>query len=67
MRWGIKDLDLDESEVGLKGSATRVRKLHPPPPKREGELITAPPQTLVDGLIHKLEALSILDEEDGNE
>jgi len=67
VRWGIKDLGLDESEVGLTGSATQVRKLHPPPPKREGALIEGSPQTLVDGLIRKLEALSILDEDDGNE
>jgi len=58
---------LKEEEVGIKGSATQVRKLHPPPPKKEGSIITGSPQTLVDHLIQKLEALSIIDEEDGNE
>jgi len=66
-KWDIKDLDLDVSEVGLKGSATQVWKLYPPPPKREGEVVTGSQQTLVDSLMRKLESLSILDEEDGNE
>jgi electron transfer flavoprotein beta subunit len=67
IRWSIEELGLKEEEVGIKGSATQVRKLHPPPPKKEGSIITGSPQTLVDHLIQKLEALSIIDEEDGNE
>ena len=66
-RWGIGDLDLKDEEVGIKGSATWVQKLHTPPSKREGELITGSAQTLVDQLIRKLETLSIINEEDGNE
>lgn len=67
VRWGIKDLDLKEEEVGFKGSATQIRRLFPPPPKRKGEIVNGSPQTLVDEFIRKLEALSILDEEEGNE
>ncbi len=66
-QWGLEDLNLKEEEVGFKGSATQVWKLQPPPPRREGDLVTGSPQTLVDHLIRKLEALSILDEEDGHE
>ena len=65
-KWGLGELELREEEVGFKGSATQVWKLHPPPPRREGDLVTGSPQTLVDHLIRKLEALSILDEEDGH-
>ena len=64
VRWGVDDLGLKKEEVGLEGSATRVWKLRPPPPKRKGELVSGSPQTLLDNLIRKLEALSILDEED---
>jgi electron transfer flavoprotein beta subunit len=67
IQWGIKDLDLKEDEVGLKGSATRVSKLRAPPPKREGELVSGSSQTLLESLIHKLETLGILDEESENE
>jgi len=66
IQWGIEDLNLKKEDVGLEGSATRVRKLHPPSPKREGELVTGSPQVLVDHLLRKLEEMSILDEEDGN-
>ena len=64
VRWGIKDLDLSENEVGLKGSATRVWKLRPPPPGERGQVVSGTPQHLVDALISKLEELSILDEVD---
>jgi electron transfer flavoprotein beta subunit len=64
-RWGLKELQLSEEEVGFKGSATKVQRLHPPAPDREGELLSGTPQLLVDRLTHKLEALRILDEQDG--
>ncbi|MDY6973403.1 MAG: electron transfer flavoprotein subunit beta/FixA family protein [Thermodesulfobacteriota bacterium] len=62
--WGADDLKLNKEEVGFEGSVSRVWKLRPPPPKRKGELVTGSPQTLLDSLIRKLEALSVLDEED---
>lgn len=61
--WGIEDLGLNEEEVGLSGSATRVLNLLPPPVKREGEMVSGSPQSQVDVLIRKLETLSIIDEE----
>lgn len=64
-QWGPEDLELKEEEVGLRGSATQVWKLSMPPPRREGDLISGSPQTLVNHFIRKLEDLSILDEEDG--
>ncbi|MCP4664957.1 MAG: electron transfer flavoprotein subunit beta/FixA family protein [Deltaproteobacteria bacterium] len=65
--WGMEDLGLKEEEVGLSGSATRVLRLHPPPPKREGEMISGSSQSQVEALIRKLETLSIIDEENGKE
>ena len=67
IQWGLEDLGLKEEEVGFKGSATQVWKLHAPPAKRGGEMVSGSPQVLADHLIRKLEALSILDEEEGNE
>jgi len=65
IQWGPEELELKEEEVGLKGSATQVWRLSASPPRREGDIISGSPQTLVDHLIRKLEDLSILDEEDG--
>jgi electron transfer flavoprotein beta subunit len=62
----IKDLGLSEDEVGIKGSVTRVRKLSSPLQRRAGDMLEGPPDELLNGLMKKLEALSILDEEDGN-
>jgi electron transfer flavoprotein beta subunit len=67
IRWGIEDLDLKKEEVGIEGSATQVVKLGSPLPDREGEVVSGPPQSLVDNLIHKLEALGVLGEQNGKE
>lgn len=67
IRWGIDDLNLKPEEVGFKGSATQVWGIRKPPPKRKGEVLGGPPQTLVEQIIRKLEVLGILDEESGNE
>jgi electron transfer flavoprotein beta subunit len=67
LRWSIEELGLSPDEVGLAGSATRVRRLFKPPPKRKGEMMTASAHELVEQLMEKLEALSILDEEPASE
>jgi len=67
LKWDRIDLDLSPQEVGLQGSATRVRRLHPPMPKRKGECVAGSPEILVDRFIRELESLSILDEEHGGE
>ena len=64
VRWGAKELALDEDEVGLRGSATRVWALRPPQPRQHGEIATGSPRELARRLIEKLEALSIVDEDD---
>ena len=65
--WGKEALGFSDEEAGFKGSATQVLRLRPPPPKKRGEVVSGPAQKLCDSLIRKLEALSVLDEEDGNE
>lgn len=67
VRWGLDDLGLPPGEVGLEGSATRVRRLYPPRPRRRGECVSGSPETLVDRFIRELESLSILGEEHGGE
>jgi len=66
IRWTSSDLNLQRDEVGLRGSATHVRKLRSPATRTGGKIVTGSPQTIVDTLIQKLESMSILDEEDGN-
>ena len=67
IRWGMGDLGLRRDEVGFEGSATQVWRLRPPPPRRKGEMVSGSPQILLEHLISKLEALSLLDEEDESE
>jgi len=64
VRWGMEELGLKEEEVGLAGSATEIWRLKPAPAKKGGDRLSGPPDMLAQHLIHKLEALSILDEED---
>jgi len=64
IRWGMNDLELNPEEVGLKGSATWVARLHTPPPKRKGEILSGSPQILAGHLVKKLEAMGIIDEEE---
>ncbi len=65
-RWGLKDLGLKEAEVGLAGSATQVWRLRPVPPRRKGDVVKGTAEELVARLIHKLESMSLLNEEDGS-
>jgi electron transfer flavoprotein alpha/beta subunit len=66
-RWGLDDLGLEACEVGFEGSATKVLRLYRPPPKQRGEVATGSTQELVERIIHRLESLSIIDEEGGGE
>lgn len=66
-RWTSVELDLKRDEVGLAGSVTHVRKLRSPSTKKGGKILTGTPQSLVDTLMQKLESMSIIDEEDGNQ
>lgn len=37
--WSMEDLNLNQSQIGLKGSPTKVRKIFPPPTRPGGEII----------------------------
>lgn len=67
IHWAMADLDLTPDEVGDRGSATRVVKLSRMPPKKGSEAVSGSPQSLVERLINKLEALSVLDAEERKE
>jgi electron transfer flavoprotein beta subunit len=64
--WGRRELNIEAKKVGFEGSATQVWRIRKPPPRRGGEVVSGSPQHLVERLIAKLEALSILDEENRN-
>lgn len=52
--WSLKDLQLREEEVGLKGSATRVRRIKASEEKRKGEVFQGPPQEAVQVILRAL-------------
>ncbi len=39
--WGIAEIGLGQSEVGLSGSPTQVRRIFAPPQRERGEMLTA--------------------------
>jgi len=52
--WDKSRLDLDESQIGIKGSPTTVSKIFTPPPKKGGQVHTGAPQDLVKELVNTL-------------
>jgi electron transfer flavoprotein beta subunit len=49
-----KDLNLDESKLGLDGSPTRVVKIFSPPPPSGGEVIEGTPEEIANRILEKL-------------
>lgn len=52
--WGMSDLDISESEVGLKASPTRVRRSFSPEPKAPGKVIEGTPKEAARALVDEL-------------
>ncbi|MCM8773799.1 MAG: electron transfer flavoprotein subunit beta/FixA family protein [Candidatus Omnitrophica bacterium] len=52
--WTIKDLELKEDEVGLKGSPTQVVKIFTPPPRQRGVIFQGEPQEVAGKLVVEL-------------
>jgi len=54
--WGVKDLEVEPEQLGLKGSPTTVSRIFAPPERTGGEIIPGSPAqavaVLVDKLIH---------------
>lgn len=55
-----QDLGLDINKVGLKGSATKVTKIFPPPRKTEYERIDGTLEDQVETLLKKLKKLGVI-------
>jgi electron transfer flavoprotein beta subunit len=49
--WGLKDIELDASRLGLDGSPTWVDKIFSPPPRSGGKRFEGEPQHVVDAFI----------------
>ena len=52
--WGVSDLNGDKNRFGLDGSATRVIKVFPPPPRPGGEMLSGNAKSQAEALIRKL-------------
>ncbi|HEY31673.1 MAG TPA: electron transfer flavoprotein subunit beta/FixA family protein [Dehalococcoidia bacterium] len=57
--WTASDLEVDETRVGLTGSATWVVKVFFPQRVQQGEMLEGEPEKQVDALIEKLRELKI--------
>lgn len=55
-RWGVEDLDLDRSFVGLRGSPTRVVKTFTPSPRGRGQVLQGDTAEVCDTLVELLKA-----------
>lgn len=58
--WGAKELGVDESKVGLKGSATQVIKIFSPPPKEGSRMLEGTPEEMIQELISNLKKRKII-------
>ena len=52
--WEVNDLDADISRMGLKGSATSVRKIFPPAKREGGEILNGTTTEAVKSLSDKM-------------
>ena len=58
--WGRADLDVDDGNIGLKGSPTRVSKSFTKPLKGKGTVVALDAQESVDFLVEKLQEKFVL-------
>ncbi|MFW6278840.1 MAG: electron transfer flavoprotein subunit beta/FixA family protein [Bacillota bacterium] len=52
--WSVKDLDVDETAIGLDGSPTKVVSINTPDLETEGEIYRGKPQEQVNKLVTQL-------------
>lgn len=57
--WSAKDLDCDESKLGLNGSPTKVVKIFTPPARQGGEMLTGEPSDIVSALAEKIKDIVV--------
>ena len=58
--WGRKDLTIDDSNIGLDGSPTRVKKSFTKTPKGKGTVVTLDPEESAGWLVDRLSEKFIL-------
>jgi electron transfer flavoprotein beta subunit len=58
--WGVADLDMSDSETGLKGSATQVIKIFTPIRDGKREILEGSIEEQIDLLINKLNDLKVV-------
>ncbi|RKZ32392.1 electron transfer flavoprotein subunit beta [bacterium] len=51
----VKDLPVDEENIGLSGSPTKVHKVFTPPKRKSGEIWEGEPEQLVEKLLAEIE------------
>ena len=54
--WGPEDIDAEAENIGLKGSPTRVTRIHHPQVTRQGELVAVKDPNDVDAAVEQLVA-----------
>ena len=52
--WGMKDIDVEEGRIGLKGSPTWVDKVFTPPPRSGGQVFEGETGDIVQSFIDAL-------------
>jgi len=59
-KWGLSDIQADESSIGLKGSPTRVKNIFAPVAKKDRKMLEGTPEEQVDALIKELKGIKCL-------
>ncbi len=59
-RWGLNDLKIPQSMLGLNASPTLVKKVFEPERKKKGEFISGSEEEMAGTLIEKLKEMNIL-------
>ena len=57
LRWSYQDLNIEEDDIGLKGSPTQVVKIFTPPPKQGARLLTGEARDVVQELVSQIKDL----------
>lgn len=58
--WGLADIGAEESDIGLKGSPTRVKNIFAPEARKDRKMIDGVPEDQVNALIEELRRLKCL-------
>ncbi|NVM55845.1 MAG: electron transfer flavoprotein subunit beta/FixA family protein [Candidatus Helarchaeota archaeon] len=58
--WSAKAINVDESKIGLSGSATQVKKVFTPENSKKGIILQGDPKEIVDGIIKQLQKINLI-------